>query len=137
MRRLLLPPIAAGLLTIIVSACHYLTDGGTRVGSQLEIGADKLADDEGSTYTVTGITPATSNDCYGPYRVQFDKVGAIIVWCYDNDSPDHHVVGGGSTTHAVAYVDTPKTWTIDKPAGATISVDLRRSHGRPAIVKAY
>jgi hypothetical protein len=135
MRRFLLPLIAAAVCS--VSGCRYLTDGGTRVGFQLERGAGELGNNEGATYTVTGITPAISDDCTGPYRVQFDKVGGIVVWCYDNDSPDHHVVGGGSTSHSVPYVDTPRTWIIDKPAGAAISVDLQRSHGRPIIEKVY
>jgi hypothetical protein len=134
MRRPLLPLIAAAVCS--VCGCRYLTDGGTRVGTQLERGAGELGNDEGATYTVTGITPAISDDCTGPYRVQFDN-GGVVVWCYDNGSPDQHVVGGGSTSHSVPYVDTPQTWIIDKPAGATISVDLKRSHARPIIAKVY
>ena len=128
---------AAGVPICLLTACQYLTDGGTRVGSQLERGALGLPQDEGSTYTVTGITPAIRGDCTGPYRVQFDRVGGIVVWCYDDGSPGHHVVGGGSTTHAARYVDTAKTWIIDKPAGATITADLQRRRGRPVIVNVH
>jgi hypothetical protein len=129
--------LVATVLTLLASACNSFTDGGTRVGAQIESGVRKLSEAEDSRYTIRGITPAINKDCIGPYRAQFDKVGMIAVWCYDNGSADHRVVGGGGTTHAGAYVDTPATWIIDKPAGATIAVDLERRHGRAVIARIY
>lgn len=74
--------------------------------------------------------PPRAGQCDGPCRVQVDKVGAIIVWCYDASGK---TVSSHSTTSHGKAVDTPRTWILDKGAGETLIIDLERRRGRAVI----
>lgn len=39
-----------------------------------------------------------------------------------------------STTYHSRFVDTPRTWILDKPAASTLTIDLQRQGGRAVIV---
>jgi hypothetical protein len=66
--------------------------------------------------------------------VQLDQVGAIIIWCYDTAG---HTVSSHSTTYHSRFVNTPQTYLLDKPAGATLTIELERRHGRAVITDVY
>ena len=125
---------SSGLLLIsllCVVGCDIFTDPATRLAYGIEAGASRLGSTEGANYSIQGLTPATAHECNSPYTVQLDRVGALIVWCKDAAGK---TVASGSTSYAARFVDTPKTTIINKPAGATLTIDLARRNGRAIIV---
>lgn len=121
--------IAAAL--IVAAGCDIATDPATPLASDLEAGADRLGSDAGATYTVHHTTPSKAGECTGPYKVQLDQVGAMIIWCKDAAG---EMVSSHSTSYHARFVETPETFLIDKGAGETLSIDLERSGGRAVIV---
>ncbi len=120
---------AAGAM-LALAACGFATDPATRLAADLEDGADGLRPQEGATGSVHHATPSRAGECDGPYKVQLDKVGAMIVWCYD---PAGNTISSHSTTSHNRAVDTRRTWIVNKGAGETLIVDLERRSGRAVI----
>ena len=112
------------------AGCNPFTDAATRLAYDLEAGASRLSRQAGAKTSIRHGTPSKSGECAGPYRVQFDKVGALIVWCYGAGG---ETVSSHSTTYHARLVDTPQTWLLDKPAGAPLTITLERRGGRAAI----
>ncbi|MGH8280569.1 MAG: hypothetical protein ACRERZ_00105 [Gammaproteobacteria bacterium] len=131
MRRLSSHWLTLLICLFVVTGCDVLTDPATRLASGIEAGASQLGNEDGATYSIQNLTPAEASECTGPYTVQLDKVGALIVWCKDADGK---TVASGSTTYHARFVDTLKTYIIDKPAGSTLTIDLERRNGRAVIV---
>jgi hypothetical protein len=63
--------------------------------------------------------------------VQFDRVGALIVWCEDAAGA---TVSSDSTTYHARFVDTQRTFVLDKLPASTLAIDLERRNGRAVIV---
>jgi hypothetical protein len=121
---------AAVVAFLGLAACGFATDPATRLAADLEAGADNLRAEDGATDSVHHVTPSRAGECDGPYRVQLDKVGAIIIWCKDAAGK---TVSSHSTSSHAPYVDTPRTWIVDKGAGETLIIDLERRGGRAVI----
>ncbi|HTS52056.1 MAG TPA: hypothetical protein VMH26_02180 [Burkholderiales bacterium] len=131
--------LASGCLLVLISlatvtGCDIGTDAATRLAYDIEAGAGRLGKDTGATYSIQHKTPSKSGECVGPYTVQLDKVGALIVWCYDAAG---HTVSSHSTSYHARFVDTPRTYKLDKPAGATLTIDLERRDGRAVITDVH
>jgi hypothetical protein len=122
-------PAAAGALLALAS-CGLATDPATRLAADLEDGANNLRQQEGATGSVHHATPSRAGECDGPWKVQLDQVGAMIVWCYDEAG---NTISSHSTTSHSRAVDTPRTWIVDKGAGESLIVDLERRGGRAVI----
>lgn len=120
----------AALPLALLAACAVPTDPATRLAADLEAGSDRLRMDEGATDSVHHETPSRPGECGGPYKLQLDKVGAMIVWCKDAAGG---TVSSHSTTSHAPHVDTPRTHVVDKGAGETLIVDLERRGGRAVI----
>ncbi len=99
-------------MLIAVTGCDVVTDAATRLAY------------------VRHQTPSASGQCTGPYTVQLDKVGAIIIWCKDASG---ETVSSHSTSYHGRYVDTPTTHLLDKEAGSTLTIDLERRSGRAIV----
>lgn len=112
------------------TGCGELTDAATRIAYDLEAGAGRLGKQEGSRTSVVHHEPSKRGECEGPYKVQLDKVGALIVWCYDASG---RTVSSHSTSYHARFVDTPRTWLLDKPAGSDLVIDVERHGGRAVI----
>ncbi len=84
----------------------------------------------GATDAVYHATPSRPGQCDGPYKVQLDRVGAMIVWCMDAAG---NTVSSHSTSSHNRAVDTSQTFIVDKGAGKTLIVDLERRGGRAVI----
>ena len=115
-------------LTIALAGCF--TDAATRLAYDIEAGAGKLGKADGARYSIRHKTPSASRECVGPYQVQVDKVGAIIIWCYDDSG---RTVSSHTTSYYARFVDTPQTWIVKKPAGSTLTIDIERRGGRAII----
>jgi len=115
----------------VATGCDILTDAATRIAYDIEAGAGRLGNDPGAHYRIDHKTPSKRGDCDGPYTVQLDKVGALIIWCKDAAG---RTTASHSTSYHARFVDTPQTWILDKPAGATLAIELERRGGRAVIV---
>ena len=100
-------------LTCVVVLTGCFTDAATRLAYDLETAAGRVGPSDGANYTLVHRVPSNSGECVGPYRIQVDRVGAIIVWCKDAGGS---TVSSHSTTYHARFVDTPQTSIIDKPA---------------------
>jgi hypothetical protein len=113
-----------------MTACGFGTDAATRLAYDIEAGAERLGSEAGARYTVQHHTPSRAGECTGPYTVQVDKVGLIVIWCKDAAG---HTVSSHSTSYYARFADTPRTYLIDKPAHDTLEIDLERRGGRAVI----
>lgn len=119
-------------LVILMAAagCDALTDPATRIAYDIEVGAGKLGKEQGARYSVQHTTPSAAGQCAGPYTVQIDKVGALIIWCKDESGK---TVSSHSTSYHARFADAPQTWILDKPAGSTLVIDIERRASRAVI----
>jgi hypothetical protein len=118
------------LFAVAVAGCDVLTDAATRIAYDIEAGERRLDRREGSRHSVQHRTPSAADQCTGPYTVQIDKVGALVIWCKDDAG---RTVSSHSTTYHGRVVVTPRTWILEKPAGSTLTIDLERRGGRAYI----
>ena len=121
------------LLLIFINTlmgCDVATDPATRLAYELEAGTGRLGSEAGATYTVQHNQPSKSGECVGPYKVQLDKVGALIIWCNEASG---HTVSSHSTSYHARFVETPQTYIVEKPAGTTLTIDLERRNGRAVV----
>lgn len=120
---------ASVLSALLLGGCF--TDAATRLAYDIEAGAGRVGRADGARYTLVHRVPSSVGECIGPYRVQLDKVGAIIVWC--KDAAGDATVSSHSTSYHGRFVDTPETRIVDKPAKEALVIDLERRDGRIVI----
>lgn len=113
---------------LLLSACW--TDGATRIANQIEAKAGRATPGEALRLEVS---PKSGSECSGPYTAQFDKVGALIVWCKDAAG---RTVSSHSTSYHARFVETAGTFIVDKAAGEPVRLELRGGAGKPVIVDA-
>jgi hypothetical protein len=118
------------LFLVALSGCGVFTDPATRIAFDIEAGAARLSAKEGASYTIRHAVPSKSGECTGPYKIRFDKVGALIIWCEDADG---RTISSHSTSYHTRFVDTPKTYIVDKPAKSMLLITTERRHGRAVI----
>ena len=122
-----------GLLAAVLFLTGCFTDAATRLAYDIESGVNRMNRQNEARYSIRH-TPAESSECPGPYTVQLDKVGALIVWCKDTAG---NVVASGSTSYHARFIDTPTTFILDKPAGSTLAVDMERRAGRVVVADVH
>jgi len=122
--------VVAAFIAAAVAGCSVPTDPATRLATDLEDAAGRLPPREGATDALHHATPSRPGQCDGPYKVQLDQVGAMIVWCKDASG---NTVSNHSTSSHNRAVDTAETFIVDKGAGQTLIVDLERRGGRAVI----
>jgi hypothetical protein len=115
----------------VLTGCDIGTDAATRLAYDIEAGSNRLGKGAGAKYSIEHKTPSKAGECAGPYTVQLDKVGAMIIWCRDNVGK---AVSSHSTSYHGRFVDTPQTYLLEKPAGGTLIIDLERRDGRAVVV---
>ena len=121
---------AAVLAGSAFAGCGIATDPATRLAADLEDAADRLPTRDGATEALHHATPSRAGQCDGPYKVQLDRVGAMIVWCLDAAG---NTVSSHSTSSHNRAVATSQTFVVDKGAGETLIIDLERRGGRAVI----
>jgi hypothetical protein len=121
-------------LSMAVAGCGMFTDAATRLADDLEAGSKQLGNTEGAAYSVVHRTPSKTGECAGPYKVQIDKVGALIIWCYDATGK---TVSSHSTSYHASFVATPQTYLMEMGAGSTLTIDLERRNGQAVIVAVH
>lgn len=121
------------LLVMLLAGCvpGFLTDAATRIAYDIEAGAGRLGGSEGSRVTIQHQTPSKSGECEGPYKLQVDKVGMLVIWCLDAAGT---TVSSHTTSYFARFVDTPQTWILDKPSRAPLVIEIERRSGRAVVV---
>jgi len=117
-----------------VEGCEAITDAATRIAYDIEAGAGRLGKEAGARYSIQHHTPSKSGECTGPYMVQIDKVGALVIWCKDESGK---TVSSHSTSYHARFVDTPQTYILEKPAGSILTIDIERRGNRAIVTNAY
>jgi hypothetical protein len=120
------------LLALLLAGC--LTDAATRLAYDIKAGSARVGAGNGAHYVVEHRTPSRWSECTGPYTVQLDQVGALIIWCRGGDGQT--VVSSHSTSYHRRFVDTPRTWILEKGARETLLIRLERQNGRVVIAEA-
>jgi hypothetical protein len=113
-----------------VAACDGATDAATRLAYDIEAGAGRLGSEDGAKHSIQHDTPSKSGECTGPYTVQLDKVGALIIWCKDAAG---QTVSSHSTSYHARFVDAHQTFKLEKPAGTALTIDIERRDGRAVV----
>jgi hypothetical protein len=116
---------------LLAAGCDGFTDPATRLAADIEAASNRLGGAAGATYTASHETPSKAGDCAGPYTVQFDRFGALIIRCRNAAGA---TVSRHSTTYHARFVDTQRTFILDKPSGSTLAIDLQRRNGRAVII---
>lgn len=123
--------IALIFLTVLLhTGCDSFTDPATRIAYDIESSVAELYK-SGGQYILYHKTPSKTGECEGPYKVQFDKVGALIVWCRNAAG---EVVSSHSTSYHARFVTIPETRIVDKGAGETLIIELKRRGSKTTIV---
>lgn len=125
--------IIAWLAILFLSGCDVFTDAATRLAYDIEFAAKHLKD-HGDRFTLRHETPSKRGECSGPYAVQLDRVGALIIWCKDENG---EVVSSPGTSYHRRFVHTPETYYLDKEAGETLVIELEKKGDKAVIVKVY
>ena len=118
------------VLLAVNAGCGIPTDAATRLASDIEAGESRLGREGGASYSIQHHTPSKPGECIGPYTVQLDKVGALIVWCKDDSGK---TVSSHSTSYHARFIDTPQTYVLEKPAGSTLTIDIERRGSRAVV----
>lgn len=117
----------------LLPGCDVFTDAATRLAYDMESAAKKLRN-HGDKYILHHETPSKQGECEGPYTVQLDKVGALIIWCKDKTGA---VVSSPGTIYHRRFVQTPETYYLEKDAGETLVIELERRGDKAVIVKVH
>ena len=80
-------------------------------------------------------TPSRAGQCDGPYRVQLDKVGAMIIWCKDTAGKtvsSHEYVFPRAVRGHAAHLDRGQgrgakrsSSTLERRGGRAVITDVR------------
>ncbi len=124
------PRVAAAMMSVILIGCDAFTDPATRIAYDIEAHVSRLGSEEGARHVIRHATPSKAGECDGPFKVQFDKVGALIIWC---KGPGGETVSSHSTTYHGRFVKTERTFIVDKPAGSELLIRIERRRGSAVI----
>jgi hypothetical protein len=113
-----------------LAGCAIPTDPATRLAADLESAAAVLDSRNGATYELRHPTPSKEGECGGPYKVQLDKAGALVVWCKDELG---NTVSSHITTSHNRAVGSVRTYEVEKAAGEALVIDLERRGERAVI----
>jgi hypothetical protein len=119
-------------LTLIacIVGCSMFEDAATSLASDIEKQVRYLGDSDGSIYVVTHNAKARATAKARVITVQFDKVGALIVWYKDEEGK---VIESGSTSYHSRFVDTPTTIIVDRSIDSPLRVEIQRLGGRAVV----
>lgn len=127
-------PILAVLFALCLAGCSLLQDAATSIAADIESGVSRLGRAEGSTHVVTHDAKSRAGAGARTITVQFDKVGALIVWYKDAAGK---VLESGSTTYHSRFVDTAQTIIVDKSMDSALSIELERRNGRAVVARVF
>lgn len=122
------------LILLCVSGCSLLEDSATSIAYDIERGVRHLGSSEGSTHVIEHDAKRRASTDAHTIQVQFDKVGALIVWYKDVDGA---VIESASTSYLSRFVDIPETIIVAKQIEPSLKIEIQRRGGRAAVTRVY
>jgi hypothetical protein len=122
------------VLLACIAGCSAFEDSATSLAYDIEKSVSRLGAAEGSTYVVVHDAKARAPASVRTIAVQFDKVGALIVWYKDAQSK---VIESGSTSYHARFVDTPNTIIVEKSIDSPLHVEIQRRSGRAIVTNVF
>ncbi len=123
------------LLTLLcLTCCSVFEDAATSIAYDIERGVWHLAKKDGSTHVIVHDAKSRAGADARTIMVQFDKVGALIVWYKDVDGK---VLESGSTSYLSRFVDIPMTIIVEKPIDSSLKIEVQRQNARAIVSKVY
>jgi hypothetical protein len=125
--------VLAGLVpSLLVAACgDVLTDAATRLGTDVVRHADALRKSTESELTFVHQPKSSPEGCKGSYGITFQESlhhpasgGALVVRCGEEDAGPGYSY---STTYHLNAVRVPAELSIEKTAGADLTLTLRKN----------
>ncbi len=127
-------PILPLLFVLFFVGCSFLEDSATSIAYDIKRGVRHLKNKEGSIYVIVHDAKSRASADARTIKVQFDKVGALIVWYMDVDGK---VLESGSTSYLSRFVAIPETIIADKPIDSPLSIEIQRRNGRAIVARVY
>ena len=128
---MVVPRLLLCLSVVFVAACGAFEDPATRLAFAIERGAAHLPARDGARYTLRYRAPGRLRADGDSYSVQLDRVGALLVWYKDANGA---VVDSGSTSYHSRYVETPRTYKVNKPSTSPLLIVFQRRGDRAVII---
>lgn len=122
------------LIVIYLAGCSMFEDSATSIAYDIERGVRRLGSSEGSTHVIVHDAKPRAGADARTIKVQFDKVGALIVWYIDANGK---VLESGSTSYLSRFVDIPETIIADLQIASPVSIELQRRSGRAVVARVY
>jgi hypothetical protein len=123
--------IRAGTAIAFVMALAGCSDGATRIAFDIEEAAEAFARGRSASATIEHVPERWPDGCAGAYTLQLSARSVLVIWCKDD------AAGTASSSHATTYhlrfVEVPRTFRIDKPAGRPVWIDIARGEGKPVV----
>lgn len=127
--------VSVALLAVLcLAGCTVMEDEATSLAYELERGVRQLDGKDGSTQIVVHDAKSRAPSNVRSLTVQFDKVGALIVWYKDAAGK---VIESGSTSYHSRFVDTPETIIVDAQIESPLSIELHRRSGRAVVGRVF
>ena len=127
----------ASLLTLggLAGCGDFLTDSATRVANDLQKAAEAMQGSSAATYTLVHRPKASPEGCSHDYSFQLSRQSSMLMWC-KSPNGDRNVASHSTTSH-LRYVDVPEQINLEKRVGEPITIELQKTSGKPAVVRAY
>lgn len=133
-RRQRLDLLHPAVFALCLAGCSLLQDSATSIAADIEGGVGRLGRAEGATHVITHHAKARAGANVRSITVQFDQVGALIVWYKDGEGK---VLESGSTSYHSRFVDTAETIIVDKPVASPLRIEFQRRNGRAVVTRVF
>ncbi len=127
----------AAVLAALICACgDAFTDAATAIAFDLEAAAGPFEQSSAAVTTIVHVPSARRGKCADDYRVQFSRASALVVWCGAPGNPSE-TLSSHTTTYHLIFVQVPETIIVDKKRGESLSIELAKGPGKPAIERVF
>lgn len=117
-------------LVMALAGCSFFEDAATSVAFQVERNTLLLGRRDGSVRVVVHDARKRAGPEVRKVVAQFDPVGLVVVWYYDEKG---EAVESSGTSYIGRFVDIPKRIIVEKPIDSPLRIELRRESGRIVI----
>lgn len=122
---------ALGLaLVLALAGCSFFEDAATSIAFQVERNTYLVGRRDGAVRVVVHDARKRAGPEVRKVVAQFDPVGMVVVWYYDEDGT---AVESSGTSYIGRFVDIPERIIVEKPIDSPLRIELRRESGRIVI----
>ena len=106
-----------------------------RAAYDLEKAAEAMQRSPAPTYTLVHRPKASPEGCSHDYSFQLSRQSSMLMWC-KSPAGDTNIASHATTYH-LRYVDVPEQINLEKRAGEPVTIELKKTSGKPTVVRAY